>query len=83
MHNIFAVKLLPDHFSLSNYRDTLCLEKTEEEALLNFRKAMKNALEKSRFVNINWYMHNLARGSAMAVLFSMLEGKPSRTSPGI
>ena len=61
MHNIVAVKLLPDHFSLFNYRDALCLEKTEEEALLNFIKAIKNAIEKSRFVNINWYMHNLAR----------------------
>ena len=59
MHNIVAVKLLPGHFSLT--RDTLCLEKTEEEALLKFRKAMKSAMEKSCFVNINWYMHNLAR----------------------
>ena len=62
MPNIVALKHLPDiFFPLSLTRDTLCLEKTEEKALLKFRQAMRNAIEKSCFVNINWYMHNLAR----------------------
>lgn len=45
-----------------NYiRDALCLGMTEEMALDNFRKRMKEAISNAWSVSVNWYFHNVKR----------------------
>lgn len=39
--------------------NALCLAKTEEQALENFRKKMREAVKHSWSVSVNWYFHNM------------------------
>jgi phosphatidylinositol kinase/protein kinase (PI-3 family) len=42
-------------------RDALCLSMSEEMALENFRKRMKEAIGNAWSVSVNWYFHNVKR----------------------
>ena len=42
-------------------RNALCLGKTEEQALEDFRKKMQEAVKRSFSVSMNWFLHNVAR----------------------
>lgn len=45
-----------------NYiRDALCLSMSDEMALENFRKRMKEAIGNAWSVSVNWYFHNVKR----------------------
>ena len=42
-------------------RNALCLGKSEEQALEDFKKKMQEALKHSFSVSMNWFIHNVAR----------------------
>ena len=41
-------------------RNALCLGKTEEQALEDFKKKMQEARKHSFSVSMNWFLHNVA-----------------------
>lgn len=46
---------------ISYIRDALCLGMTQEAALDNFRKKVKESINNAWSVSLNWYFHNVNR----------------------
>ena len=64
--NLFTMMMstgIPELRSVDDIRyisNALCLAKTEEQALEDFRKKLHEAIKHSWSVSVNWYFHSMA-----------------------
>lgn len=68
--NLFTMMLqtgIPELLSVDDVRyisNSLCLSKSEDQALEDFRKKFQEATRHSWSVSFNWYIHNVAHAGA-------------------
>ena len=64
--NLFTMMMstgIPELRSLDDIRyinNTLCLAKSEEDALEDFREKLREAVKHSWSVSVNWFFHSMA-----------------------